>query len=82
MRAILKLLISLLIEVVSKKPEKKRKKKIKQNDFFKKWNVKQVESGIPSIDFAFSNNIDKSLVTRWIQNKKEIIDGVSRKTEI
>lgn len=44
--------------------------------------IVQVESGIPSIDFAFSNNIDKSLVTRWIQNKKEIIDGVSRKTEI
>ena len=32
--------------------------------------VKQVESGIPFIDVAFNNNIDISLVSQWIQNKK------------
>ena len=39
--------------------------------------IQQVESGIPHIDIAFNKNIGKSLVSRWIQNKKNIIDGVS-----
>ena len=38
--------------------------------------IVQVESGIHFIDVAFNNNIDKLLVSWWIQNKKEIIDAV------
>ena len=55
-----------------------RKKKKTIRFFFKKINlIKQIESGIPSINDAFNKNIDKSFVSRWTQNKKEIIDGAS-----
>lgn len=78
MRTILKLLILLLVKVILKNP-KKIKRKRKQYEFvFKMDVIQQVESGIPSFDVAFNNNIDKSLASRWIQNKKEIIiDGAS-----
>ena len=39
--------------------------------------LEQAESGIPHIDIAFNNSINKSLVSRWIENKKNIIDGNS-----
>ena len=32
---------------------------------------------MPHIHVAFNNNIDKSLVSRWIQNKKNIVNGAS-----
>ena len=61
-----------------KEAHEKEKKKRKQYDFVFKMDImEQVESGIPHIDVAFNNNIDKSLVSRWIQNKKNIIDGAS-----
>ena len=51
--------------------KEKKKKKKKQYDFvFKMDVIVQVESGIPFIDVAFNNNIDKLLVSWWIQNKK------------
>ena len=62
----------------SKEANEKEKKKKKQYNFvFKMDIIEQVESGIPHIDVAFNNNIDKSLVSRWMQNKKNIIDGAS-----
>ena len=65
------------MEALLKKHMKKKKKR-KQYDFvFKMDIIQQVESGIPHIDVAFNKNIDKSLVSRWIQNKKNIIHGVS-----
>ena len=64
----------------SKEAHEKEKKKRKQYDFvFKMDIIEQVESGILYIDVAFNNNIDKSLVSRWIQNKKNIINGASDK---
>ena len=62
----------------SKEAHEKEKKKRKQYDFvFKMDIIEQVESGNPHIEVAFNNNIDKSLVNRWIQSKKNIIDGAS-----
>ena len=62
----------------SKEVHEKEKKKRKQHDFvFEMDIIQQVESGIPHIDVVFNNNIDKSLVSRWKQNKKNIIDGAS-----
>ena len=62
----------------SKEANEKEKKKKKQYNFvFKMDIIEQVESGIPHIDVAFNNNIDKSLVSIWMQNKKNIIDGAS-----
>lgn len=75
MRSILKLLVLWLIKVLLKKSKEKKRK---QYDFFKKINlIEQIESDIPSINDAFNKNIDKSFVSRWTQNKKEIIDGAS-----
>ena len=52
----------------SKEAHEKEKKKRKQYDFaFKMDIIEEVE--------AFNNNIDKSLVSRWIQNKKNIVNG-------
>ena len=64
---------------VSPPPEAvKVRKRRKQYDFvFKMEIIEQVESGISPIDVAFNNNIDKSLVARWLQNKRQIIDGAS-----
>ena len=62
----------------SKEAHEKEKKKRKQYNFvFKMDLTEHVESGIPHIDVAFNDIIDKSLVSRWIKSKKNIIDGVS-----
>ena len=62
----------------SKEAHEKEKKKRKQYDVvFKMDIIEQVESGISHIDVVFNNNSDKSLVSRWIQNKKNIIDVAS-----
>ena len=57
-------------------------KKRKRYDFvFKMKVIEEVDAGIIFIlsDVAFHNHIDKSLVSRWVQNRKEIIDGVANK---
>ena len=49
--------------------------------FFKINFIEQVESGIPSINDAFNNKIDKSLVSRWIQNKKKLLMALRLNTK-
>ena len=62
----------------SKEAHEKEKKKRKQYNFVFKMDITEhVESGIQHIDVAFNGNIDKSLVSRWIQSKKNIISGAS-----
>ena len=39
--------------------------------------IEQVDSGIPPTDVTFDKNIDRSLVTRRLQNKRQIIDSTS-----
>ena len=65
---------SSLKEVEKKKQTKKKTIRFKKK---KKKFIEQIESGIPSINDAFNKNIDKSFVSQWTQNKKEIIDGAS-----
>ena len=64
---------SSLKEVEKKKQTKKKTIRFKKKKKF----IEQIESGIPSINDAFNKNIDKSFVSQWTQNKKEIIDGAS-----
>ena len=60
-----------------KEVEKQNKKENNTIEKKKKIFIEQIESGIPSINDAFNKNIDKSFVSQWTQNKKEIIDGAS-----
>ena len=39
--------------------------------------IDQVENGVLPVDVAFNNNIDKSLVSRWLKDKMQMIDGAS-----
>ena len=62
--------------------EAEEKRKEKNTILFFKINfIEQVESGIPSINDAFNNNIDKSLVSRWIQNKKKLLMALRLNTK-
>lgn len=54
------------------------KKKRRQYDFLFKMNfLDQIENGNALADVELCNRIDKSLVTRWLNKKKEIFDGAS-----
>ena len=59
--------------------EKIVKKRKSYNFTFKMDSIDQVDSGILPVDIAFHNNLDKSLVTLWVQKRQEIIDGASNK---
>ena len=51
-----------------------------QYDFtFKIKVTNQVDSGTLATDVAFQNNIDKSLVSRWLDRRKDTIDGAANK---
>ena len=58
--------------------ETSSKKRCNQNDFvFKIDAIDQEQDGNPIADVVFYNRIDKSIITRWLMKKREIIDSAS-----